>query len=160
MNSLRLLEAGTTVTPVRDETGKFRLRGGVTMPRFNQRPDATAQRPWWKRLTATLLFWRRPEPGTVVAARGPRAEPIATARPTKTARTRAGLKTGRGRLAWAGRRAPAEDKPVQAEFRFEDVRVVCNDLDDTDFIVRPQPVAPREAANGRGHARRLQPAKA
>jgi hypothetical protein len=30
----------------------------------------------------------------------------------------------------------AEKKTVQAEFRFENVRVVCNELHDTDFIIK------------------------
>jgi len=156
MNMLKYLAVGSSLDSGRDVVGRYRVREASLLPRFD--PDAetgsaSASRsakmpPWWRR----ILNWFRPvtpSPMVVPSASNPgeltnrseigdlKPEPqeVSVASPTAPS----GPQIGDG----VGRKA---QKPVQNEFRFENVMVVCNDLHDADFEIVSRPRGRRSPA--------------
>ena len=147
MNALRLLFCGNSLAPGHDIVGRFRMRDDQLLPRFgaDSQPEPTAATKgdvdsWWKRLHKSIFrgslnplrFTRNGSFAAPVTERdavrmAPAAAPVAA---------RAADEQNDGvRVLNPFQRTPHDPKPGQTEFRFEKLKVVCNDLHDADFEV-------------------------
>ncbi len=156
MNMLKYLAVGSSLDSGREVVGRYRVREASLLPRFD--PDAEARSAAaigpakapsrWRR----ILSWLRslaPSPMAVPAASYPgeltnqsetrelESEPQEISVALPAAATGPRIEDGVRQQA---------QKPVQNEFRFENVMVVCNDLHDADFEIVSRPRGRRSPA--------------
>lgn len=160
MNSLKFLAVNASLETGREVVGRFQMREECLLPRFGgANPEgsdrsavsAAPSRPaWWRGLFRWFRKTRAERPGDSNEARSPSAfdtppPELHSSQPTMA------------RLADPSERAPVanrEPEPagpqgaVQAEFRFENVKVVCNDLHDADFEIVSRPQQGRRVNSG------------
>lgn len=156
MNTLKFLAVGSSLDSGRDVVGRYRVREASLLPRFD--PDAesgaapaiapAAAPSWWRRILNLLR----------IPATSPAANPAASIPGDLPNRSETrDLESGPEVIAVASPVATpgpqTEDavwgqvqKPVQHEFRFENVTVVCNDLHDADFEIVSRPAGRRSPA--------------
>jgi hypothetical protein len=154
MNALKFLAVDRSLDSGKDRVGRFQMRELGMLPVLTEkRPAAVAAQPSApaKPGTSRRSMWRRlvgwvGRSGSVdVDATGvpvedqPELQPVCRAQPEAAAPTTESNAEAGGRFARFTGYNPfnrTEKKAVQAEFRFENVRVVCNELHDTDFIIK------------------------
>lgn len=160
MNSLKYLAVNTSLETGREVVGRFRMRDDCLLPRFGDdepMPDsvtpavARPDRPvsWWRRF---LMHFGRTQPvsgkrfppysetdgpagNPFVSDSGSGADAVPLIEESAVQSPKTAVKKQEPLLL-----------PVQAEFRFENVTVVCNDLHDADFEIISRPAARRPAA--------------
>lgn len=148
MNSLKFLAVTTSLETGRDVVGRFRMRDECSLPRFieGQADEPETVRPsWWRRLWARVWRvskWNSPFQAEVSASPATREEfskepaIVSTAKSEPTEKLDASGDVVAA-VTHSGMRAERREV-VQVEFRFEHVKVVCNDLHDADIeIVSP-----------------------
>jgi hypothetical protein len=178
---LRLLSAGKTLVGVGRETGGYRLPEGEGLPRFGGKKNPFKSRACprtergQERGEQALAAGSAPVPTwpkTAPAAAGSKPEPIkqeagvvnrdAQARREQPARRQGGQNLAQRILRGARdlfRRIPrsgadqhiGNTRPAQGELRLETVRVVRNDLCESDIEIvprKPAPISARPGANG------------
>lgn len=155
MNSLKFLAVNASLETGRDVVGRFQMREECLLPRFGAgNPEGTDRsaenspqsRPsWWREFFQLFRRTRVEHAGgsemkadSRVADGAPEeiqaVQPAAAdsaGPPEETPITRREPELARGATT------------VQAEFRFENVRVVCNDLHDADFEIVSRPAGRR-----------------
>jgi hypothetical protein len=158
MKSLRLLAFGSSLASGRDVVGRFRMREECLLPHFGGEaasgPEPRAGTPdagpsWWRRLGG--LFRAAPRPATRGVDATPDlapAVPAVEAKPgpqTPAVADQPGQEQSGIIFYNPFRKEAPESKPRQAEFRFANVTVVCNDLHDADFEIVPAARSRRQA---------------
>jgi hypothetical protein len=157
MNTLKFLAVGSSLDSGRDVVGRYRVREASRLPKFD--PDAEAASvsvlalgatSWWRRI---LNMFRSHAPSPTPA---PAKAQMASAISHLVNSSEVGQpEPATGETPPVSSAAPldpllAEDdrlsKPVQREFRFEHVTVVCNDLHDADFEIVSMPRGRRSPA--------------
>ena len=166
MRLVRLLAAGKSVVGMSDEASPYRLTGQRLLPKFGpvkKNPPGRGQnRAVIARVVAPPSAPKAatpPRPAPPVAASAPAAAP----RAPWLARTCRWLAGGLRRSAGKSQPRPAAQRPsppvrpaVQGELLLEHVKVVRNDLSDSDFELAQ--LRPRSAPAGEvGMGKRAQP---
>lgn len=149
MNSLKFLAVTSSLETGRDVVGRFRVRNECSLPRFvaGQSDESEDIQPsFWRRLWSRVWPARkvespfkaeaggdvvtRPEPSIAHKSESPTFEESSLEfdgeRDAAPVVERSGMLLDRGAV-------------VQAEFRFEHVKVVCNDLHDADIEIVSRP---------------------
>ncbi|GEM_PF-2468333 len=157
MNALKFLAVDRSLDSGKDCVGRFQMREPGMLPVLNERRPATVatkpevhakpQKPgrsMWRR----LVGWVGRNSSSDMNAKAapvenqPELQPVREVVPEVSVATAQAVDSkpdGGGRFARFAGYNPfhrTEKKVVQAEFRFENVRVVCNELHDTDFIIK------------------------
>lgn len=157
MNALKFLAVDRSLDSGKDFVGRFRMREFGMLPELTEKRSvavesesaAVAERPtsrqsMWRRLVGwvgrTGPMTANPKTGSVEKKRERQLFRQTTPEQLEPAAGPSGVKVEGGRrfalFASCNPFGRTEKKVVQAEFRFEHVRVVCNELHDTDFIIK------------------------
>lgn len=145
MNALKYLAVDRSLVTGRDVVGRFQMRNDCLLPQFNgsdsdrrDETSAAAAPSRWRRLFDWLTGGAVSPPAPLrVAAVSPNGEAPQVNRSPVAAKAAS-------RAQVTVEVPPA--KLEQAEFRFEKVRVVCNDLHDADFEIVTLPARKRREA--------------
>lgn len=155
MNTLKFLAVDHSLESGRNVVGRYRVRESGLLPRFEPgAAPAHASISWWCRLLAR--FRSRPLPLLSVPEERAMVE-LPADPPTAPSGDSVGGVARAPRFppatlssgAHPAIQAEAEGvpKPCQREFRFENVKVVCNDLHDADFEIVSTARRPRREAD-------------
>ena len=155
MNALKFLAVDRSLDSAKDVVGRYQVRtrgllpvlnsgsppaaGSRTTPRTDRAEPSTPRRSVWRR----FLGWVARTNRDGAARRHGRVE----SQPELPAAGEASVGDGQSgdvgeqrirssRFSGYNPFHRAEKKDLQIEFRFENVRVVCNELHDTDFIIK------------------------
>lgn len=153
MNSLNLLSVDRALSDGKEVVGRFQMRDDALLPQFHGKPEASPEsvkaeeaaemrpvdpvavpsnpvkRSMWRR------FFGWVGRGDADVFRGGSATATGSETPGKPGPVKASGKSAEPRKRFAAFQWGQKDGN-QAEFRFENVKVVCNDLSDTDFIIK------------------------
>ncbi|HAV65275.1 MAG TPA: hypothetical protein DCY13_23245 [Verrucomicrobiales bacterium] len=148
MNVLKYLAVDRSLSTGRDVVGRFQLREDCLLPTF-QLPASEAgsdgpvpvnpvEKPSPLRRLIGWLTGRK-------AAVSLRSEEQSAVESTKSVDVAQMSAPTAATVAFRPKSSEESDqRPEQAEFRFENVRVVCNDLHDADFEIVSAPSSRRE----------------
>lgn len=146
MNALKFLAVDRSLCTGRNVVGRFQMRQDSLLPHFNAaeaeagtelvEPRTESQPSRWRR----VIEWLTGRKANVVATPVKPASVPAHGESVAAVSTTAKRESSCERLT-----SPASSNQtlpvVQSEFRFENVKVVCNDLHDADFEIVSVPAA-------------------
>jgi len=139
---MKYLMVDRSLSTGRDVIGRFQVREGCSLPKFcSEAPEVPVEvrtsSPWWQ--------WLHRMAGRAQPAQGAAIVSGSEAGDRRlVARTDDGAETSTVVPAVALSGLPPVKRCAQTEFRFDHVRVVCNDLHDADFELVAASVEKRE----------------
>ena len=150
MSMMRLLAAGKSLAGLKNPAARYRMGNPGALPKFGPAAAVAAKAKEEPASVPPAPARSEPEPAAGGTMAAPTGKSVPESQPGALSKIVSRLLPARGRVT-SSRKSGLAKQPVQAELTLENIRVVRNDLSDTDLeVVAARPAAPApKAANAR-----------